>query len=244
METLPFPECCVCRDVFTAQTWQSKRTWPNCIHYVCKRCGDRIGVACPLCRGGSLPGSRDRDTLYPLVSVINSRTPPKDDRGLTLADAKKQGVQSEQQWMAYAKLHLVHPQMTQRALENPDCLGNRHVYTIRACDLHGSFVSRESNQHGCNNCAQSQRQSINLCDEPEQQPPQRTKRRRTSTSTYVNAGLADLTDGDSSSYGSLDDFVDDGSSLFPDEEAELDVLWEQQCDQWQAKDWEAYLNKK
>ena len=242
MESIPYPECCVCRQEFTHSTWATKRTWSNCIHYVCKECGDKIGITCPMCRGGGVPGSRERDQLYPLVSIINSRKVPRDDRGLTHADAKKQGVQSEQQWMAYAKTHLVHPLITQRALENPDSLGSRHVYSIRTCDVHGSFVTRESNQHGCNSCAQSQRQFIDVCVEP-QQRRSRTKRRRTSTSSFVNEGLAELSDDDSSSYGSLDDFVDDGSSLFSDEKKQLDTLWELQCDNWDAKDWEAFLHQ-
>lgn len=189
-----------------------------------------------------MPASRDRDRLYPLVSVINSRRVPKDDRGLTHADAKKQGQQSEEQWMAYAKQHLVHPQMTQRALENPDCLGNRHVYSIRTCEVHGSFVTRESNQHSCNSCAQSQRMCIDLCDDEPVQQQRQTKRRRTSTSSFVNEGLAELTDGDSSDYEDLDDFiVDDGSSIYSEEQEQADELWRLNSDEWRASDWEAYL---
>jgi len=83
---------------------------------------------------------------------------------------------------------------------------------------------------------------IELCDDEPVQQQRRTKRRRTSTNTFVNEGLAELTDGDSSDYEDLDDFiVDDGSSIYSDEREQADELYRLNSDEWQASDWEAYL---
>lgn len=206
MQAVAFPQCPVCYAQFDASSWKQRRKWQECIHFVCAACAPKVGRACPLCRRGAQPGSRQRDHSFPIKAVINQRNVPKDDRNLTLAHARKRGRKSEQEWWAYAKVHLVHSEMTKEAQEDPDVLGNRMLYTVRTCKRHGDFVSREDMQRGCLNCAQSERRTIDVSSEPLEFHP--TKRRKTSGDAWVHEGLAELSESDCSSYSDLIGWVD------------------------------------
>ncbi len=210
--------------------------WKDCLHYVCKECGDECGVLCPTCRGGAKKPSRDLDIRYP-VEKVYGRDPPKDAEGRTWAQVRMKDVETRLHWLADTKRFINHAD-TKTAKADPDWLANRHVYTLRDCKRHGPFVMRQDMQSGCFRCAQGDR----CADSVETEPDMVCKRKRNSKHPVINEWLGNVSDDDDDDYSDLKSFIsEDVYEEFTDEKQEHDTLFRRNADDWDACEWEAYL---
>lgn len=199
-----FPVCSVrgCGRQFTASSLKTRRVFPQCLHLVCDTCSTE---QCPVCHGTASCDRRQRTTRYPLKGVFRGRAAPKDHCGRTYAKVIKFGQHAVDKWFAET-MSQRNMDLFRLAVEVPEWLANRHIYTLRECQVHGLFVGREDNQSGCMRCAQAEKQYISLEDEPEEKLKTERKHSNT-TNAIVHAWLSDVSEDDSSDYSDLNDFV-------------------------------------